>query len=103
MDVVENRNISVSSVWKWCEGNVCVSGLGVVQKRHVYLRSGRGARGMSLSAVWRGAEEECLYTFFLDILRQEYLCLRPGHRVRLRGLCLMSERSAEKDCLYVSV
>ena len=30
---------------------------------------------MSLSAVWRGAEEECLYVFGLDIVRQEYLCV----------------------------
>jgi hypothetical protein len=48
MDVVENRNVSVSSVWTWCEGHVCVSGLGVVQKRNVCLRSGHVARGMCL-------------------------------------------------------
>jgi hypothetical protein len=48
LDVVRNRNISVSSVWTWYEGNVCVFGLGVVQKKNVCLRSGHGARGMSL-------------------------------------------------------
>jgi len=47
-DVVENRNISVSSVWACCEGNVCVSGQGVVQKRNVCLCSGHVARGMCL-------------------------------------------------------
>jgi len=56
--------LSVSSVWTWCEGNVCVSGLGVVQKRNVCLRSGHGVRGMCL-------------------------CLRSG-AVQKRNVCMMS-------------
>jgi hypothetical protein len=69
MNVVQNRNISVSSVWTWYERDVCVFGLGVVQKRSVFVLN-RCERNVSSSLVWRGTEEECLCVFGLDIVRE---------------------------------
>jgi hypothetical protein len=102
MDVLENRNISVSSVWTWCEGNVCVSGLGVVQKKNVFVLDmvrGECVFVCGLARCRRGLSL-CLRSW--HSVTGVSLCLRPGHRVTV-PLCLMSERSAEKECLYVSV
>jgi hypothetical protein len=60
----------LSSVWTWYEGIV------------------------SLSSVWRGAEEECLYVFGLDIsVTGVSLCLRSG-----RGARGMSMSSVWTSC-----
>jgi hypothetical protein len=48
MDVVENWNISLYLRSEHGVRGMSVSGMGVVQKRHVCLHSGHGARGMCL-------------------------------------------------------
>ena len=73
-------------------------------------------RGMSVF-VLDMVRGECVFVFGLArcrrgmsvCLRSRHsgkgisLCLRSGRRMRAVSLCLRSERSAEKECLYVSV